>query len=556
MYTPNFCKFFLLSLSLILTLVVTCSYDANAQVWQWSVLFKNARPDAEESRAFMWIPDNCKKIKGYVLAQNNMEELSILENTNFRKQLTKLGFAEIWVTPPFDHLFNFNNGAGETFNNIINSLADISGYTDLKFAPVVPIGHSAAASWPYYFAVWKPERTLCAISVSGQWPYFRDPKFAPDIWEDKLLDFIPCLETMGEYETANTWSKEGLKEKAEHQYLALSMLACPAEGHFASTEKKVDYIALYIKKAIQYRMSNKLDANGFPDLTIIDPHASGWLVDKWRLNQTPTAAAAPVNKYKGDKNEAFWYFDEEMAKATEAYQASYRNKKAELIGYLQDGQPVKQRNSHLQVSLHFKPESDGISFKLKGYFLDTVPAISNRLSDWTGIAVDSPIGHGTTAIPVNIERITGPFKKINDSVFQLSLDKSIKRNAKHYSLIFAATHPGDENFKPAVQQAEMNVPFENTVGLDQTISFSSISRVNLSVKSIDLKATSSAGLPVHYYVLEGPAEVQDNKLVFTPIPPQSKFPLRVTVVAWQYGLNGTQKIKTAPAVSQTFYIDN
>ena len=556
MRTPFLIKFSRLTILFVTTFFILPLSKVDAQVWQWSVLFKNNRAAAEESRAFLWIPENCKKVKGYVIAQNNMEELSILENANFRKQMTKLGFAEIWVTPPFDHLFNFNDGAGETFNNIINSLADISGYQDLKFAPVVPLGHSAAASWPYYFAVWQPERTLCAISVSGQWPYFRDPKFAPDIWEDKTLDFIPCLETMGEYESANTWSKEGLKERSEHQYLALSMLACPAEGHFASSDKKAEYIAFYIKKAAQYRLSNKYSGKGYPDLSIIDPHTTGWLADKWRLNQSPTAVAAPVNKYKGDKSEAFWYFDEEMVKATEAYEASYRNKKAELLGYLQAGKLVKQNNSHLQVSLNFHPESDGISFKLKGCFLDTVPAASTRLTEWAGIAVDSPIGHAVGVIPVNIERIAGPFRKINDSIFQLNLDKSVSRNLKNYNLIFAATHQGDDNYKPAVQQAEMNVPMVNTIGTEQTISFNAIDRVNVTIKSIDLKATSSAGMPIHFYVLEGPAEVQDNKLVFTSIPPQSKFPVRVTVVAWQYGNNNEPKVKTAAPVSQTFYIDN
>ncbi len=124
-------------------------------------------------------------------------------------------------------------------------LAEGSGYRELVTAPVVPLGHSAAASWPYYFAAWKPERTLAAISVSGQWPYFRDATFAPDIWGNRNIDFVPCLETMGEYEAADTWSNEGLKEREAHPRLPLSMLACPAEGHFASTTEKAAYIAFF-----------------------------------------------------------------------------------------------------------------------------------------------------------------------------------------------------------------------------------------------------------------------------------------------------------------------
>jgi hypothetical protein len=53
-------------------------------------------------------------------------------------------------------------------------------------------------------------------------------------------------------------------------------------------------------------------------------------------------------------------------------------------------------------------------------------------------------------------------------------------------------------------------------------------------------------------VKEGPAEIDGNKLVFTPIPPRSKYPLKVTVVAWQYGLAG--KVQTAEPIERSFFI--
>ena len=54
---------------------------------------------------------------------------------------------------------------------------------------------------------------------------------------------------MGEYESAHTWSNEGLKERKEHPLLPLSMLACPARRPFCLyPRKKAQYIALYIKK--------------------------------------------------------------------------------------------------------------------------------------------------------------------------------------------------------------------------------------------------------------------------------------------------------------------
>jgi hypothetical protein len=69
-----------------------------------------------------------------------------------------------------------------------------------------------------------------------------------------------------------------------------------------------------------------------------------------------------------------------------------------------------------------------------------------------------------------------------------------------------------------------------------------------------LKAVSDAGMPVYYYVLEGPAEIKGNRLFFTNIPPRSRYPVKVTVVAWQYGRRLEPQVQTAGPVTRTFYI--
>ena len=52
----------------------------------------------------------------------------------------------------------------------------------------------------------------------------------------------------------------------------------------------------------------------------------------------------------------------------------------------------------------------------------------------------------------------------------------------------------------------------------------------------------------------GPAYVDGNRLILTAIPPKTTYPVKVTVIAWQYGKNSDPKIKTAEPVKQTFYI--
>lgn len=55
-----------------------------------------------------------------------------------------------------------------------------------------------------------------------------------------------------------------------------------------------------------------------------------------------------------------------------------------------------------------------------------------------------------------------------------------------------------------------------------------------------------------HYVKSGPAEVDGNRLVLTSVPPGARFPVKVTVVAWQYGIPGS--VQTAAPVEREFYI--
>lgn len=527
-----------------------------AAEWQWSVSVKPEYPQNGMARAWLWIPPDCEQVRGVVVAQHNLEEISILENPKFRAELAKLNFAEVWVAPFFDHLFNFTNGAGETFNDFMKRLADESGYFELNFIPVAPMGHSAAASWPYYFAAWNPQRTLCALSVSGQWPYFRDKNFAPDIWGDRNIDFVPSLESMGEYEAADTWSAAGLRQRAEHPLMPLSMLANPGQGHFASTDIKVEYLALYLKKAVEYRVPKNWGSQSAPKLIPIDPTKTGWLVDKWRRDKPPAASAAPVGKYTGDPKQAFWFFDEELARATEKYEAAFHRLKPQLVGILQDGKFVPQTETHLQVMPKFEPQADGITFKLAGAFYDSVPVGSTRLPGWTQLPTNAPLGHETSGT-ISIDPVCGPVKKLNADTFAVDFQKEtlLNPNARNAELVIAATSPGSAAYKPAVQQAHLFVPVKNTQGAEQHLTFPAIPDQKVGTKSVNLTATSDANVPVHYFVREGPAEIAGDRLVFTKIPPRAKLPVKITVVAWQYGRSIAPKLKSAVPVERTFYLD-
>jgi hypothetical protein len=148
------------SRALTLIAILAPTLIANAAEWQWSVAVPSvvSEETRDHPRAFLWIPPNCQRVRAVAVGQHNMEEEPIPEHPVFRQAMSDLGFAEVWITPGLDLQFRFDKGAGEHFDEAMSLLADASGYSELQSAPIVPIGHSAAASYPWNFAAWKYPR--------------------------------------------------------------------------------------------------------------------------------------------------------------------------------------------------------------------------------------------------------------------------------------------------------------------------------------------------------------------------------------------------------------
>lgn len=208
------------------------------------------------------------------------------------------------------------------------------------------------------------------------------------------------------------------------------------------------------------------------------------------------------------------------------------------------------------------PEEWASTFKLGTAILDTVPPVSSRLSGWSGLPAGSPIGHSTNG-PILIKRICGPVDQLSPDTFRVRFDRvgtnNIVGQTRSRDMWFAAVHPGDASYVRAVQQSLLRIPLPLTSGTAQTITFPAIADSSIQTASIALSATTT-GTAVHssstvdFYVREGPAKVNGNTLEFTSIPPKSKFPIKVTVVATQYGRSIAPLLQTATPVVRTFSI--
>lgn len=545
---------------LITFVLLFLCFSLKAAEWQWSVEIPSvvsAETDAHPE-AFLWIPTDCRQVKAVVVGQHNMCEETLFDNPHFRKKMQEAGIALVWITPILDFPWDVTTGCNEALFAALDDLADISGYEELKFAPIVPLGHSAMATFPWNFAAWNPERTLAIVSYHGDAPRTNLCGYGRANLEwgrIRNIDGIPGLMVEGEYEWWEARVNPALAFRMMYPESCISFLCDAGRGHFDVADRTAEYIGLFLQKAVEQRFPETMDPKHSVPLKKLNPR-DGWLAERWRTGtdepqgevrtarlakQPRRAVPAPYRQYKGDKHDAFWYFDREMAELTESIYSQEHDLLPQYVSFMQSGKLVSYNpKSHVTLSAPFCPEPDGVTFHLKAVYTDSLRAVT--------------LNNHSAAKP-RIDRICGPVKQIDDTTFVLDFYRMGTENKRRTSsMTFVASAAGDHKYKECVQEFNINIPYPLVEGRRQSICFPTMEDVSLGTSSVPLCATSDSGLPVYYYVKEGPAKVEENKLVFTGIPPRSRFPLKVTVVAWQYGLAG--KIQTAEPVERSFFINH
>jgi hypothetical protein len=526
------------NLYLMLLALLCFNQSGYSQVWQWSVPVKNVISSESHMapEAFLWIPEDCKEVKGIILAQHNMLEEGILEHEVFRKSMGKLGFAEVWVSPAFDITFNFKDKAAEVFNSIMEDLAHQSGYKELMSTPVIPIGHSALASYPWNFAAWNPERTLAVISLKGDAPQTNltgSGKPNPD-WENRNIDGVPGLMIMGEYEWWEDRLTPGLDYVRKHPNSPITWYTDAGRGHFDFSDQLVEFLVLYIEKAAKLRLPG--EPNGRLKPVNVQ---SGYLMDLWNKDGKYGEQMFSYQGFEGDPSLKSWVFDKEIGKAINAIYKKSKGKTSQYLGFSQKGSILSPQKTHANYHLKFEPKADGITFSINAFFAD-----SSR--------VKKSYEHAKSKI--SIDKICGPVQKINDTTFQIAPYRIGLNNTKRSNDIWLlASNEGDKKYKGIVQQANLKFPLTNKEGRKQNIEFYPIKDQQIGTQSVRLQAVSDAALKVDYYVKAGPAMVENGELLLTKIPPSAKFPIKVTVVAWQYGTSTGNKVQSALPVERSFY---
>jgi hypothetical protein len=433
----------------------------------------------------------------------------------------------------------------EATKRLFHDLAQESGYAELAFAPILWMGHSFhGRTW--IFAKAMPERTIAAIPIRT-YPM-------PD-----ALGFtgIPLCYVVGQttelpqYNDGRPGDRDffwpvvrdtSLALRAANQSNLIGVVVYPGGTHTDWDEEQARFVALFLRKACQYRLPKEMPANGPVKLNPIAPE-SGWLTDSGLIEPDRFAPAAYRN-YAGDPKKAYWFFDRETALAAAAFNGDRQPREKQMVTFVQDGVPLPVRPGLAGAPLKFEPEADGLTFKVEGGFLSEVPAGL--------VGAGTKLGHAASGA-FKFRKIRGPVAQTGPDTFRIQFDgQSIGGEGGGASIM--VEHPGDKHYRRAVQPMTVQFPERLTEGRPQVVTFPKIENQPAGVKSVPLRAISDSGLPVAYYVVAGPAEVEGGVLKFTPIPPRAKFPVKVTVVAWQYGSSSEPKWQTAEPCAREFFI--
>jgi hypothetical protein len=530
-------------------------------------------PDGSKTtaRAYLWVPEECKKLRGILVLCANVPEMMLAGHPEIRKVCRENDLGIVWCPRTF---FNFKRFGPEKkladaeavafLQQLLGGLASTSGYPEVATVPWIPIGESSHLLMADALVEAAPGRTIAGI-------WLKNPHLPPhDRTTPALVIYGSAQEwaqdkpdTNRNTTFLNRWATNALhydsvlKGRQANPDWPLSYALDGQSGHFDCSEKVVGMVARYIKQATKARLPREGGTHLIPvDLT------KGFLAEL----PAPGHGALPVTSWNdtpASNRSLPWFFDKESAEAAQALGHIDWKAKSQLPAFAATNGAVMPFlfNGISSIAINARPkpwtnaatgavsnapviitEPDGITFHLKGVLLDRVP------ETFAGAGAGEQL-EKTPGEPV-VEWMSGCIEPLGNGTFRIAPD----RNWPSVPTYMAVRQPGTSGVRGVVQPGGVDVGEINSEGTPQKITFEPIPDVKAGSESITLKARSDSGLPVRFFVDAGPAVIQGDKLVFTTIPPNAKLPLTVTVGAWQLGRWAEPKIRKADVVKQSFRI--
>ena len=485
------------------------------QVYQWMA------NGSGTIAGYLWVPETCRKIRGLLIFAQNVPEGFIAGHPAFRAVCSDNNLGIVFTSAGFwqgkvPELGNFSLIQPERTKRLqllLNELAEKSGYSEVATVPWLPLGESMSELMVTGLLNEQPERCIAGVYVCDIY------------WNDARK--VPILATQGtgmEWGQTNrdirtAWRNPGLYQRIcdlrkESPAWPVTLMVEAGGGHFDCSERMLQYIAGYIDRVVKAR----LGADGSPALKPIDI-ANGWLADL----PIPGKENPPVESARGATNLARpWFFDRASAEQAQAIARVNWEAPTQL--------PLLVPGGHCTVtpwaanSVTTVQVTTADDFSLRPILFDNIPA--------GFVGAGEPLAQ-SAKLPL-IHWVSGVVAPLEDNRFGVELDRNYKTATGSANACLEVVAEPSGNIRKSVQPLLVSLS-QNLKGSPQTINFKKIDDVTAGTLSLPLQAVSSAGLPVKFYVEAGPAMIKNNRLVFTRIPPRAKFPIAVTVVAWQWG---------------------
>ena len=215
----------------------------------------------------------------------------------------------------------------EALKNIdaaLDKWAEASGHPELRGAAILTASISAGVIWARNVAYAAPERVLGVVHIAG------GNMHHGMVDERKTLAGVPLIAMNGELESCGPeggirphlgldtqWymqTQQMLERRLEDPNNLMSMVVIPCRGHTAWHH---ELGALFVQKCAKYRLPKEKRDGSTPVKCVELKLEDGWLSDPNVKN--PANRAAAWTDYRGDKTNAFWHLDRQMAQAVEKY---------------------------------------------------------------------------------------------------------------------------------------------------------------------------------------------------------------------------------------------
>ena len=494
--------------------------------------------DEVSTAAYLWIPENCRRLRGLLILGENVPEHGLVGHPAIRAACVANDLGIVWCTPRFIS-FKGRDEAPKTvafLQLLLNGLAESSGYAEVATVPWLPMGESMHYRMLYQLLNHSPERCIAGVFIKNalalsnyqnrEIPVLVAVGTAQE-WYQNKIDIRTRWTDLSFYETM-------LMERAAFPDWPISILIEGGSGHFDCTEAMVAHFAAYISAAVKARIPPGPGKALWP-VAQSDGFVAGLpLPGRNIFKPIAYTDAEPAQRVMP------WFFNENLAR--DAFDTAAINWKAasQLPAFVDaQGKAVPMAFRGVTRPVPMETGADGITFEIKGCLLPAIPPGFVGAMEPLAVAPGNP----------TVEWICGSIAPLGQGRFRIALDRTWPKGP----VCVALRHKGTGEIRDVVQPGFLRLE-PNRSGFAQSITFDPIPDQPSGTDSVPLVATSDSGLPVRFFVVAGPAVIEGDILKMTPIPPRTRFPVEITVTAWQWGRSIEPRVRTAQTVTRSFLV--